>query len=130
MEEAKQEWEEYRKESSKKIKNKIGSKFRPSKEDLKDRGIVPDWENPNLLQENVQKSRTSLKMKIKQRMDPQEAHDRAFIDKDQLLTDKVIHIIYIYIYPCTFHIKNIYPFIYIHRIMMNLRKRKKKKLKT
>ena len=97
LEEAREEWEEYRRRSSKNIKNKIDLKFRPSKKDLTDRGIVPDWDNPNMLQEERQKNKDSLTMKYNQRMDPNEAHARAIIDQHQLFSNKVnskyIHII-------------------------------------
>ena len=103
LEQAKEEWEAYKRESSQKIKNRIDLKFRPSKKDLKDRGIVPDWDNPNKLKEEQEKNKQSLAMKYKQRMDPKEAHDRAIINQNQLFSNKVNNVailahIYIYIY--------------------------------
>ena len=87
--EANEESVSNRKVASDKIKNKLDLKCRPTKQDLVDRGIVLDWDNTNMAQENMQRNRELLAVKIKQRMDPQEAHDRAFIDKDQLLGNKV-----------------------------------------
>ena len=88
LEEAKREWEAYRKESSLKIKNKVSLKFRPSKKDLKDRGIVPDWEDPDKvvfeMKEIKRKNKESLAMKYGQRMQPEEAEQRAFIVQDEL----------------------------------------------
>ena len=89
MEQAREEWEAYKRGSSKKIKNRIDLKFRPSKQDLKDRGIVPDWDNPNILKEQQEKNKQSLAIKYKQRMDPKEAHDRAIINQNQLFSNKV-----------------------------------------
>eukprot|EP01084_Bolivina_argentea_P180585 311999_1 len=88
LEDAKKEWEESKKEPSNKIKNKIDLKFRPTRKDLQDRGIVPDWENPNFTKEMKEKNVKSLSMKLKQRMDPNEADQRAIINKQQLFSNK------------------------------------------
>lgn len=103
LEQAKEEWEAYKRQSLMKIKNKVDLKFRPSKKDLKDRGIVPDWENPEAsyddLKNQQEKNKEALAIKYKQRMDPKEAHDRAIIDQNQLFSHKVK----MYIYPCTIY---------------------------
>eukprot|EP00485_Elphidium_margaritaceum_P008687 CAMPEP_0202708218 /NCGR_PEP_ID=MMETSP1385-20130828/20456_1 /ASSEMBLY_ACC=CAM_ASM_000861 /TAXON_ID=933848 /ORGANISM="Elphidium margaritaceum" /LENGTH=1487 /DNA_ID=CAMNT_0049367141 /DNA_START=35 /DNA_END=4498 /DNA_ORIENTATION=+ len=87
LEEAKREWEEYRKKSSATLKNKMDAKFRPSPQDLVDRGIVPDWENPNASSEHKRRNTDLLKMKLSQRMDPDEADQRAIISKDELFSN-------------------------------------------
>ena len=97
--------EEYRRRSSQNIKNKIDLKFRPTKQDLTDRGIVYDWDNPKSLDEVRQHNKEKLTMKYNQRMDPDEAHLRAIIDREHYSPIKLNNEIYIHcaliLYPCT-----------------------------
>ncbi len=64
---------------------------------------MPDWDNPNILTENKQKNKAALKMKLRQRMDPDEADQRAIINKNELFSNKVCILLIIFYYIYIYH---------------------------
>eukprot|EP01083_Nonionella_stella_P047750 127810_1 len=88
LEDAEKEIEIYKRLPAVKIAKRLDMKMRPTRKDLQDRGIVPDWDNPNMVKETKQKNKASLAMKFEQRMDPNEADQRAIISKEELFSNK------------------------------------------
>eukprot|EP01084_Bolivina_argentea_P165007 286768_1 len=79
LEDAKKEWQLYKKKSSIKIKNKINLKFRPTKQDLRDRGIIYEENEMKELKKTKKKHIKSLSMKIGQRSSTNELQIRGII---------------------------------------------------
>eukprot|EP01084_Bolivina_argentea_P301268 519690_1 len=88
LEDAKKEFEAYKRLSTVQVAKRLDIKMRPTRKDLQDRGIVPNWDNPNIVRETKEKNTESLAMKFGQRMDPHEADQRAIINKKELFSNK------------------------------------------
>ena len=94
LEEAKREWEEYKASIGPKIKDKIDLHHRPTRDELKKREII---------QRSKQEKKQLLQKKLNQRIDPDEADQRAIISKDELYSHKVCTE-NMYSYPCTLRV--------------------------
>jgi len=82
LEDAKAEWEEYKASIGPKIINKIDFKSRPKREELLNQNIIPRTKHEKRREKQV------LQRKLNQRMDPQEADQRAIISKEELFSNR------------------------------------------